>query len=75
MTVLNGKVAASGWQKSPSLYDSSNWVRASMNHKQKLPSSASGLADLKCDRQSEAVTRTEVGEVRPDFRSNAFPAW
>lgn len=74
-TVLNGKVAASGWQRSLSFYDSSDWVRASMDHKQKLPGSASGLAGLaglKRDRKSEAMTKTEVGEVRPDFRSNAL---
>lgn len=71
-TVLNGKVATRGWQRSLSFYDSSDWVRASVDHKRKLPGSASGLAGLKRDRKSEAMTRTEVGEVRPDFRSNAL---
>lgn len=56
-----------GKRASAAMYDSSKWVRASMDHKRKLPSSASGFADLKRDRKREAMTRTEVGGVRPDF--------
>lgn len=55
-TVLNGKVAARGWQRSLSFYDSSDWVRASVDHKRKLLGSASGLAGLKRDRKIEAMT-------------------
>lgn len=43
-----------------------------MDHKRKLPSSASGFTDLKHDGKGEAMTRTEVGGVRPDFTSNAL---